>query len=356
MTQPLPPLWPSPRALPTVRGRVVRLAIGERILADNPLGDPVVRDTAVWLPPSYDSADDRRRYPVVYWLAGYAGDGHGFFQGSPWQLDLGERLSALVTERKMGELIVVAPNCFTRLGGSQYVDSPSVGRYATYLTDEVIPTVDRAFRTLPVRESRAIGGKSSGGFGALLLAMDRPDLFGGVVSHAGDMAFELSLLPEVGRVVRVLRKHGGPVAFLRYFEALPRHRHDDVSTMMMLALAAAYTPDSAQPLGLQLPFHWETGELIPEIWARWKAWDPLQRLDAPARAQALAAMKLIYLDAGTRDEWFLDLGARLFSRKLSALGIAHEHEEFEDTHSGTSYRYAHSFPKLAAAMDAPRLP
>ena len=71
----------------------------------------------------------------------------------------------------------------------------------------------------PARDARAIGGKSSGGFGALVLAMRHPDLFSAVASHAGDMYFELSVLPDLAVAARTLRRHGGIDGFLPQFEA-----------------------------------------------------------------------------------------------------------------------------------------
>jgi enterochelin esterase family protein len=215
----------------------------------------------------------------------------------------------------------------------------------------VIPAVDQRFRTVATRAGRAIGGKSSGGFGALVLAMRHPDLFAAVASHAGDMAFELSALQDLPTAARTLRRHGGVAAFVAAFEAREKKSGDDFTTMMVLAQAGAYSPESGRPGGVALPFDVETGEIDAAIWKRWLAWDPIEML--PRYAEALRALALLYLDAGTRDEHNLDLGARIFVRRLSALGIACEHQEFDDGHRGTAYRYDVSLPKLAAAIGAP---
>ncbi len=324
--------------------------VESRTLAGNPLGDPTARRIAVWLPPSYGQAPDRR-YPLILWLAGYAGTGEMMFSGTPWQPGLGERLDALVASGKMGEAIVAAPDCFTRWGGAQYLDSPALGNYETHLTREVIPALDQRLRTIPGREGRAVGGKSSGGFGALVLAMRHPDLFSAVASHAGDMAFELSLLPELPVAARTLRRHGGITRFLADFEAREKKGGDAFATIMVLATAGAYSPAPGRDHGIALPFDLETGEIDWEVWRRWKSWDPVELIGA--HAQALRQMKLIYLDAGTRDEHNLDLGARIFARRLRQLGIACEHQEFDDGHRSTAYRYDVSLPLLAAALGAP---
>ena len=323
--------------------------VESRALVGNPLGDPTARRIAVWLPPSYARAPERR-YPVIYWLAGYAGTGEMLFSGNPWQPGLGERFDRLAAEGRLGEAIVVAPDCFTRWGGAQYLDSPALGRYETHLIDEVIPALDSRLRTIARREARAIGGKSSGGFGALVLAMRHPDRFAAVASHAGDMAFELSAQPDLPVAARTVRRHGGVEAFLAHFAAREKKSGDDFTTMMVLAQAGAYSPDAARPGGVALPFDLETGEIDPEVWRRWKAWDPVEMV--AAHAEALRRMKLVYLDAGTRDEHNLDLGARIFVKRLRALGVACEHQEFDDGHRSTAYRYDVSIPMLAAAIGA----
>jgi len=253
----------------------------------------------------------------------------------------------------MGEAIVVAPDCFTRLGGSQYIDSPSTGAYETHFVAELIPTIDRRFRTQASRAARGIGGKSSGGFGALVLAMRHPELFSAVASHAGDAYFELSALPDIPKTARTLRRHGGVEKFLAYFDAAVTKRSDDITTIMMLAMAACYSPDAGRPLGLALPFDIDSGEIDWAVWRRWKAWDPVEMVGVPAYAEALRGLSLLYLDAGTRDEASLDLGARVLARRLGALGIRFEHQEFDDGHRGTAYRYDVSLPKMAAALGAP---
>jgi S-formylglutathione hydrolase FrmB len=328
---------------------VVVEIIESRALVGNPLGDATARRIAVWLPPSYAAAVDRR-YPVIYWLAGYAGTGEQMFSGTPWQPGLGDRLDRLAAAARMGEAIVVAPDCFTRWGGAQYLDSFAIGDYETHVVREVIPAIDARFRTIAARGSRAIGGKSSGGFGALVLAMRNPDLFSAVASHAGDMCFELSALPDLPSAARTLRRHGGVGGFLRHFESIEKKSAADFTTMMVLAQAGAYSPEPGRDHGIALPFDLDTGEIDWTVWQRWKAWDPIEMI--ATHAQALRRMNLIFLDAGTRDEHNLDLGARIFVRRLQTLGIACEHQEFDDGHRGTAYRYDVSLPKLAATIGA----
>ena len=332
-------------------GTVVVETIDSRALAGNALGDPAVRRVAVWLPPSY-SRSVTRHYPVIYWLAGFAGTGEMLFQGTPWQPGLGQRLDRLVDSGAMGEVIVVAPDGFTRWGGSQYLDSPVSGNHETHVVREVDGEIDRRYRNYATREARAIGGKSSGGFGALVLAMRHADVFSAVASHAGDMYFELSIIPDVPVAVRTLRRHGGVHGFLQHFDRSVVKRADDFTTIMILALSAAYSPDENRPHGIALPFDLGTGELDHAVWRRWKAWDPIDLI--AGHVEAMRSMKLVYLDAGTRDEHALDLGARVLAARLATLGVSFRHEEFDDGHRGTAYRYDVSMPLLAEALEAER--
>src|SRR6266480_2985802 len=132
-------------------GTVVTLEHASSVLKDNPLGDPHVRRLALWLPPQYDAGAGRgrgRRFPVLpialeftYWLPPSA--------------------ARLVHEGRMGPAILVFPDCFTALGGNQYVNSSAIGSYADYLTRELVPFVNREFRTLASRDHRGCFGKSS---------------------------------------------------------------------------------------------------------------------------------------------------------------------------------------------------
>jgi S-formylglutathione hydrolase FrmB len=317
-----------------------------RVLADNPLGDPATREVGVYLPPSYDG---QKRFPVVIFLPGFTGTGLQLLNRGAWQAPLDRRLEALFADGRARECIVVLPDCFTRYGGSQYVDSPAVGRYATYLTDEVLPLVESRYRTLP---RRALIGKSSGGYGALQLGMRRPDLFCAVASHAGDCAFELSYQREFGHTLMALERRGGIRGFLSWFEQQVVKPGAAIEVMSNLCCAAAWSPSPAGPYGFgegfELPFDARTGALVPHVWARWLREDPLRLVDH--HAEALRGMSAIFLDAGLGDEYNLQLGARQLSDKLRALHIAHVHEEFEGGHMNTQYRYDRSFSVITHAL------
>jgi len=315
-----------------------------RVLKGNPLGDPARRELWVYLPPGFD---ERRRYPVLWCLIGFTGTGSMAVAGNRWAPGLAERLDRLIAGG-CPPVIVAFPDCFTRLGGSQYMNSEATGRYEDYLCDELIPFLDGSFPTLPSRDARGVFGKSSGGYGALRLGMRKPDLFSAVACHSGDMAFALTYLPGFARTAARLAKAGSLEAWLREFESTEKKKSADFDAINTIAMASCYSSDPAQPLGIALPFDRESGELLPDVWARWKEHDPVEMVKT--HADALRRMKLLFLDCGSEDEYQLHLGMRLFAKRCGELGIPCEVEEFPDDHRSISYRYDVSVPKLARAL------
>jgi len=331
-------------------GRFEERTIESEVLRDNPLGDPHQRPVWVYLPPGYDE-DPERRYPTIYEIQGYTGQIDMWRGRSPWRRNFPELLDRLYAdEDPPPPAIVVFVDCWTSLGGSQFLDSPATGRYHTYLCEEVVSWVDASYRTLSERDHRGIAGKSSGGYGAMVTAMLRPDLFGGFATHAGDALFEVCCLPEFRDVVRHLRDHYGG-SYERFFEDFRSRpafsKEQDGPLIEIYAYAACYSADADGTV--RLPFDTDTGRLIPEVWDRWLAWDPVRMV--PERAEALRSMRAIYIDAGKRDEPFLDLGAEAFRRELEAIGVTDVFFEiFDAGHMGIEYRYPMSVRYLAERL------
>jgi len=331
-----------------LRGRIEEHVFASTALQGNRLGDPHARPLWVYLPPGYDDEPDRR-YPTLYQIQGLTG-----------QLDMWRNRAAFrpTVPELVDELFATgAPPClvvwvdaWTSLGGSQFLDSPGTGRYHTYLCDEVVPWVDGRYRTLASPAHRGIAGKSSGGYGAMVTPMLRPDLFGGLATHAGDALFEACYLPDFRASVRALRdQYGGSfAAFWDDFRSRPAFaKESDALLLNDWCMAACY---SADPDGtVHLPYDPETGVLVPEVWERWLAWDPVRMV--PRFAAALRGMKAIYVDAGTRDEAYLDLGAEAFRRALAAIGVTDlRFELFEAGHYGIEYRYPLGLRYLAERL------
>ncbi|WP_026369156.1 alpha/beta hydrolase [Kallotenue papyrolyticum] len=327
--------------------RIEVFTITSQVLADNPLGDPAVRRLPVYLPPGYD--DTQRRYPVIWMLAGFTGRGQMLLNDNLWTPTIQQQLDALIAAG-MPPVIMALPDCTTRYGGSQYINSAATGRYADHLIEELVPLVDAHLRTLPAARHRAVMGKSSGGYGALVHAMRRPDVFSAVACHSGDMYFEYCYQPDFPKFLnRIARNNNDPAAFFEEFLARKKKSGADFAALNVLAMAACYSPNPAAPgLPIDFPFDLRTGELRPEVWTRWLEHDPVRLVER--YADNLRRLRLIFFDCGTRDEYHLHYGARILAERLRALGIAFEHEEFDDDHRGTWYRYDVSLPKLAAAI------
>ena len=330
------------------RGRVEVVEFESALLRGNPAGDPHVRRVPVYLPPSYD-AEPGRRFPVVFVLTGFTGRGRMLLNDNPWSPSLDDRLDTLIAAG-CPELIAVMPDCYTRFGGSQYMDSAATGRYESHIVSELVPWADGRYRTLAKREHRAVAGKSSGGYGALHLGMRHPELFGALACHSGDMLFEYCYQTDFPKACSVLQEAGGVQKFLEAFEAKPQKGKDEFLTLNILGMAACYSPEPGAELGVGLPFDLATGLPRDDVWRRWLEHDPLRRL--PQHADALRSMRLLWIDCGKRDEFHLHHGAREFARALTRLGIAHVHEEFDDGHMNVPYRYDRSLPALARALSA----
>src|ERR1700759_1506830 len=196
-------------------GRIDEHVISSELLRDNPLGDPAERPLLVYTPPGYEN-DPGRRYPAVYVIQGYTGHVAMWRNRVAYRQPFPETADAMFARGAAPPAIVVYADAWTAYGGSQFVDSPGTGRYHSYLCDEVVPYVDARYRTIPDAAHRGITGKSSGGFGAMITPMLRPDLFGALATHAGDARYEFAYIPEFPVVVRHLRNYDGDI--LRWWE------------------------------------------------------------------------------------------------------------------------------------------
>lgn len=334
------------------KGRFEELVFESQVLADNPLGDPAERPLWVYVPPGYDDEPDRR-YPSVYVIQGLMGQLDMWRNRSPFRRNFPELADELFASGEVPPCIVAWVDCWTSLGGSQFLDSPGTGRYHTYLCDEVVPFVDEHYRTLPSAPHRGITGKSSGGYGAMITPMLRPDLFGGLATHAGDALFEVCYLPEFRKSARSLRDDydGSYERFWQDFRSRPPlAKESDGWLLNDWCMAACYSTDEDGTV--RLPFDPATGGLVPEVWDRWLQWDPVRLV--PAHAEALRGMRAIYIDAGKRDEWFLDLGAEAFRRALEDIGVTDVFFEiFDATHAAIEYRYPLSLRYLAERLAPP---
>jgi S-formylglutathione hydrolase FrmB len=276
-------------------------------------------------------------------------------------------------QRKMGPTIIVFPDCFTALGGNQYINSTAIGRYADYLTRELIPFIDKELRTLGSREHRGCFGKSSGGYGAMIHGMKYTRYWGAVANHSGDAYFDFvyrsdwpGTLAELARY-RPRRRRAGAIDVVaeqagvsegvddgrvRDFLRRAWKRSDlsgrEVHCLMNLCMAASYDPDPEAPNGFKIPFNMETGELLKARWQRWLKHDPINLVTRYAKN--LKGLRGLFIDCGWRDQYHIQFGSRILSKRLQEAGVKHVYEEFDDTHSGIDYRMDASLPFLYRSL------
>lgn len=320
------------------KGTILRLQHESRVLENNPAGDPHIRDLYVYLPPGYE---ETKRYPSVFVLSGFTGRGRMQLNDSAFSPNFAARMDSLINSGVIRPMIAVLPDCFTRFGGSQYVNSTATGNYEDYLTNELVPFVDEHVATIQDRDARGVMGKSSGGYGALVMAMRHSDIFGLVCSTAGDAYFEHCYLADFPKAFRAI--NGDPEALVaKFWDEEARKSKDDFAGLNIIGMSACYSPNGA---GFDLPFDPNTCEIRDDVWQRWLAHDPVRLMEKSV--ENLNSLRLLFIDAGKRDEFALDFGARILCDRLRAHDIRHVHEEFDDGHFNISYRQKRSLELLS---------
>jgi enterochelin esterase family protein len=328
------------------QGTVVCLQHKSAILENNPLGDKHIRDLYVYLPPDYD---ETKTYPSVYVLTGFTGRGKMLLNDAAFTPNFAERMDKLIGDGAIRPMIAVMPDCFTYYGGSQYINSSATGNYEDYLTREIVPFVDENFQTIQDKNARAVMGKSSGGYGALIMAMRHADVFGLACSTAGDAYFEFCYFPGIAEGFHAIKGDVG--AFVeRFRDETARKGKHDFAAFNTIGMSACYSPNPDAELGFDVPFDLATGEIREDVWARWLEHDPVRLVEKSANN--LKSLKMLYLDAGTRDEFALDLGARILCERLKKHDIPHIHEEFDDGHFNISYRQNRSLELISENITA----
>jgi len=334
---------PFPQLPPEQRGQVHWLRYDSPALADNWWQDPSERDVIVYTPPGWSGEP----LPAMMCLIGFSGTGEKLLNRGMSTISIANRIDRLVAAG-CPPFAAVLPDCMTQLGGSQYVDSSGLGRYATYVAEELPAFVHGE---LGVGSAWGVMGHSSGGFGALHLTMNHPGRFAAAACHAGDMGFDLCYLSDLGSALTGVARAGGLESFLPAFWADHKPGRATFAAINVLAMAAAYSPDpDASPIPARLPLDFETGEVDFEVLRSWQRFDPIHQIDDPARADALRQLALLFIDVGDRDEYNLHYGARRFVSKLIAADIPHTFEAFPGGHGGTRYRFDRSLELLARAL------
>ena len=326
------------------KGRLEFFQTDAHALLDNLLGDPTARTVGVYVP---QACREGERYPLLIDLAGFTGSGLSHLAWKGFGETVPQRVDRLMMQGHLAPAVYVFPDCFTSLGGNQYVDSIAMGHWARWLHEVLVPGVEARYPVITEPGGRGLFGKSSGGYGALHQALHHGKHWGAVVCHSGDMDFELCYGREFPEVLLALTQSG--LSISGYIERLHRRRRiggGEMHVLMTFAMAASYDPDPDAPFGVRLPVDLQTCERDDGRWAAWQSFDPIVGLEAIAAQENLRGLKGLFLDCGLRDQYHLLYGARKFSARCEALNIEHEFETFDDTHSGIDYRMDRSLPWL----------
>ncbi len=296
-------------------GQIVQITVHGASLEHNHVFDSADREVSVYLPPGYDAG--AQRYPVVYLLHGYTGDNRGWM--TPGYVGLPEMMDRLIEQHAIEPMIIVMPNAFNRFGGSFYTNSELSGNWEDFIARDLVAYIDAHYRTLAGVDKRGIAGHSMGGYGALRIGMDHPEVFSAAYGMSACCAFWDG------------KEDRDDVVKAEQAKTLKGVFDAGMGPQIELAFAAAFSPNLKNPpFGVDWPFD-SKGQPVPAVIALWKA----NMLDSVAARYAAgqARLRAIGFDVGRQDE-FQDIviGAKKLDEEMTKLGIAHQYAAYDGTH------------------------
>lgn len=306
-----------PGSLSAQGGRVVEYELRSGALA-NLSGEPDVRAVRVYLPPSYDDAEERR-YPSVVLLHAFGADG-GDWLGSEngyEGLHLARTLDELISTGSIDEFVVVMPDATTELGGSWYTTSEATGDWETFIARDVVASVEQRYRTATSVRARALVGQSMGGYGALRVAARAPEVFGAVVALSPVLAIDPNPLGEVGMRLALA---ADPLAL----GTAP------IPARVLWSRALAFSPRPDGPPFGRLPGEF-SGERVGRVAEVWKRWEDATLANIVANAPEGLRSASVRIEVGEDDP--LRSEVETFSAQLDSMGIEHEFEIFSGGHT-----------------------
>jgi enterochelin esterase-like enzyme len=283
------------------KGSWEKIKVHGKSLEGNLEGDSPDRDVFVYLPPSY-ATNRNRRYPVVYFLHGYAAHAETYWKS----LDVPAAAGADVANGSAHEMILVLPDAFTIYDGSMFSNSPTTGDWETFIAKDLIQYIDGHYRTIADRSARGLAGHSMGGYGTVRIGMKHPEAFSVLYAMSS-----CCLMNDPQRLVPGASANTPPSGALAH---------------ALSAQAAAWAPDTLNPPYYDLPS--KDGELQPLIAAKWTANSPLVMVDQ--YVPNLKMYRAIAIDVGTKDP-FLTTNTQL-DQALTRLGVVHKFETYDGNH------------------------
>jgi len=273
-------------------------------LKDNPLGDPPARHLAVFKP---DKAKDDAPLPLVIYLPGWGSSCEDVIPdgGKAWFGKVVDQLAAT------NPLRIAVVDGRSRYGGSQYLNSTATGRYADYITEEILPALTGKYASPSFGSSPVIAGHSSGGYGALLLAIRQHEKFNSVVALSPDSNFDVTHRQLVEQPsVKSVKRADLDAAMAPAKDA---HVPKDGLARLVMGLCANYAPVADKPG----KFEWlydDNGQWRNDVWKQWLDLDPLMLVRR--NDDAFTPSQRIYLDGAEQDEFGANIGAKKIFMEL----------------------------------------
>ncbi|MDQ4121136.1 MAG: esterase family protein [Acidobacteriota bacterium] len=308
----------------TTSGKLIEAKVHSRALENNLLGDTPDQQVAVYLPPSYETSP-AKRFPVIYFLHGYAPENQVMERGKQFQ----SLMNKLIATGAVREMIVVVPNGRNAYNGSFYANSSVGGNWEDFISRDLVSYVDSNYRTIPRAESRGITGHSMGGYGSIVLGMKHPEVFGAVYSLSACCTAMLADLGPSNSAWRQALK-------FKSKEDFRADSFNSVYAVALTAMAAAFSPNPKRaPLFVDFPFQLENNMLVPngDAYRRFQAKLPVNMVTE--YTSNLLKLRGIYIDYGVQEEFsHIPIGSLALSRELSEHGIPHTFEIYQGDHNG----------------------
>jgi S-formylglutathione hydrolase len=300
-------------------GTYARIKVHGKSLEGNLSGEPADRDVSVYLPPGYQTQNNRR-YPVVYLLHGYTNSDIGWFgPDSRCSFANGNTMTAAAdrafTSGGTREFILVMPNAYTMYQGSMFSNSITTGDWEAFIARDLVAYMDGHYRTIPDRGSRGLAGHSMGGYGTVRIAAKYPQVFSAIyILSACCLTANLNPNPQGSTKAEALKSPE---------EAKGAERR----LATLLAEAAAWSPNPQNP-----PFYFDLpardGKIQPTVVAKWVANAPLAMIDQYANS---LKMLRIGMDVGDKDG--LAASNRELNRVINSYGIQTAFEIYDGDHT-----------------------